>query len=102
MSTLKGGMTATNFSDFLNSKGVPSKRSDIENSKNRKFIPHSCPPTDAVIKALQAIKESIPQLDVEMFLAETYVSDGIVLEQRTDCHFVQRCNSIFDNHQQKE
>ena len=91
MSTLKGGMTATNFSDFLNSKGVPSKRSDIENSKNRKFIPHSCPPTDAVIKALQAIKESIPQLDVEMFLAETYVSDGIVLEQRTDCHFVQRC-----------
>ena len=62
-----------------------------ENSKNRKFIAHSCPPTDAVIKALQAIKESIPKLDVEMFLAETYISDGLVLEQRTDCHFVQRC-----------
>ena len=92
MESLRSNVTAAKFSDFLRSNGVPCKRSDVENAKNREFVPHSCPPTAAVIKALQEIKTSIPALDTEMFLGESAVSNGIVLEQSTDCPFVLRCD----------
>lgn len=92
MQTIKASISATQFAAFLVRCGIPCKRADIENAKNRTFIPNSCPATEAVLTALGKIKETLPALEIDKFLATGDISDGIVLEQRTDCQFVQRVN----------
>lgn len=82
----------TIFADFMNAMGIPCKRSDVENSRNREFEQYSCPPTPAVIAALNRIKMKIPTLEIEQFLAGENISNWIPLSESEDCDFVKRCS----------
>ena len=62
--------TATEFSQVLESVGLPCKRSDVENGAKRPFEPHSCPPTTKVLQILESLKAYFPRLRMYRFLAK--------------------------------
>lgn len=60
--------SASVLASLLTARGLPAKRSDIQNAKKGAFIPHSCPRTDRVVECLEKLKIVFPRLDTELFL----------------------------------
>lgn len=65
----KAAKTADQFAEILTSAGVACKRTDVENGKKKAFVPHRCPSTPAVITALNKLKQTFPELEIETIVA---------------------------------
>jgi hypothetical protein len=75
-------MTAKQFAELLESKGIPCKRADVENGKKKPFQPNACPPTDNVRALLQQIKEHFPKLKISRFLIEVKSRDAVTIRPK--------------------
>lgn len=87
-----GGVSAQRFADLLIKHDIPCKRTDVENANKRPFVPHSCPPTIEVLARLAALKETIPDLDVDLFLYTDRSADAVTIKSNYDCPFVRKCD----------
>jgi hypothetical protein len=85
------GVSAQRFADLLINHDIPCKRSDVENANRRPFVPHSCPPTNEVLARLKALKQTVPDLDIDLFLYTDRSADAVTLRSSYDCPFIRKC-----------
>ncbi|CAA7623015.1 conserved hypothetical protein [Magnetospirillum sp. LM-5] len=78
------------FATTLELSGVPCSRANFENGMKKSFEPHSVPPTEAVLAALQQIRGKFTNLDIDLILAKG--KDGIDLlgALQGSCPFIKR------------
>ena len=85
-------LSAREFAEFLTSCGIPCKKTDVENAKNRLFRPKTCPSTDVALLALSKVKEVHPTLDTDAFIYDGAISeDAVCIQTDYNCSFVARC-----------
>ena len=75
------GHSDASFADLLTSIGIPCKRSDVENAR-KPFLPHMCPPTSAVVDALDRLKAIVPSLEDDLFLSRHRPIDILAATKR--------------------
>lgn len=63
------GLSNSGFADALTQAGLTATRYDVENGRNKPFVPHQCAGTDEVLKALSKLQARWPELQTELFLA---------------------------------
>lgn len=90
LSSVNCGTSARHFADILTHIGVPCKRSDVENGAKSQFIPHACPPTVAVKTALLKLKRRFPDLQIDLFLANSEDAIDLSKALKGKCDFVKR------------
>ncbi|MEL4181672.1 DNA polymerase [Roseateles sp. PN1] len=71
--------TAREFSELLSSLGIPCKKTDVENGRNKPFRPNYCPPTDQVLERLKALQSVFPGIDVDLFVVTNRSDQAVTL-----------------------
>lgn len=92
-------MTANEFCDVLRRSGfdrhgVPCARHHVQNAKRKEFEPHTTPRTARVLEVIQAVRESLPKLDMDEILSE--FNNELPLRTAIDepCIFVSRLTTV--------
>jgi len=86
------GVSAQKFAHLLIDHEIPCKKTDVENANRRPFVPHSCPPTNEVLARLKALKQTVPDLDVDLFLYTDRSADAVTIRSNYDCPFIRKCD----------
>lgn len=88
-------MTANEFCDVLVRSGfakydVPCARHHVQNAKRKEFEPHTTPRTARVLEVIHAVREVLPNLDVDEILSES--TNELPLRTAIDepCNFTSR------------
>jgi hypothetical protein len=88
-------LTANEFAAELNdrglaSRGIITKRADVENGKKGNFIPNSTPATVDVITVIENLQASFPDLDPTQILAPLDHHFGLVSALSNRCIFTDK------------
>lgn len=86
-------LSAREFAALLTQRGIPCKKTDVENGRSQEFKPNACPPTEQVQKCLQALKADFPKLEVEAFIFRERAEHAITMAAANDCPFVRRATA---------
>jgi hypothetical protein len=88
-------MTANAFAGELNdrglrSRGIITKRADVENGKKSEFVPNCTPATANVMMVIENLQASFPDLDPTQLLAPIDHHFGLISALNNSCNFTGR------------
>ena len=90
-----GHLTANEFASELNdrglaSRGVITKRADVENGKKVEFVPNCTPATANVLTVIENLQASFPDLNSSQLLAPLDHQFGLIAALSNSCIFTDR------------
>jgi hypothetical protein len=90
-----GNLTANEFAAELNdrglrSRGVITKRADVENGKKSKFVPNCTPATANVMMVIENLQATFPKMDATQILAPLDHQFGLIAALSNSCAFTDK------------
>ena len=85
--------TADDFAEALTDCGVATLKSDVNNGRSKKFVPHRCPATPQALDAIAKLKRFFPEIDADLIFA---ISPKTIILKSIDpinCQFVLNATS---------